>query len=96
MTPDIIVELVKVSILLPIVVGIAYFSLIQHKALRLVEENRADDQKAIVNRLIELSDKWNATINQLLLVNQAATDALKELRQSLNELRSAIDRGMQK
>lgn len=59
----------------------------QHRELREVEGKRVDDNKAMVQKLLELNDKWNETINAQIEVSEAQKTLLADLKAQLTERR---------
>ncbi len=55
----------------------------QHRELREVENKRVEDNKAMVQKLLELNDKWNETINAQIEVSEAQKQLLADLKQQL-------------
>lgn len=83
MNPDLLPELLKASLLAPVVAGTSWFIWKQHVALRIIEEKRADDQKAIIGQLLGLSDKWNSTISTLMLTLESHKEVLRDVKDML-------------
>lgn len=85
-TQTMIIELIRVSVLAPVVLALAWFAWTQHKSLRQVEAKRVQDLSAIVDRLIELSTSSKVAISEHTRSLESYREAIKEVREALREL----------
>lgn len=94
---QVITELIKLSILGPILVALGLYTLRIHKDLRASEDGRIKDAQAVVDKLLKLNSDWNTTINSLLNAAEAQKEAnenqrerAREAREILNEFRELV------
>lgn len=83
MPESIFTELLKVSILGPILVALGYYARKLQSELTEVQEKRVLESKAVTDKLIEITDKWNVAFS-------AATVALTTLESTLSEVKDAV------
>ncbi len=55
----------------------------QHSELMSVQDQRVKDAKAMVDKLLELNDKWNETINAQIEVSEAQKTILADVQSRL-------------
>jgi hypothetical protein len=60
----------------------------QHAAeIKTVQDARTADAKAVVDKLLDLNDKWNRTMSDQLRVMESLEGAMKETKNSLQDVR---------
>lgn len=71
-----------------ICLGLAYLYIRQmHREIREVETKRVSDSQAMVQKLLELNDKWNETINSQIEVSEAQKQLFTDLKTMIMDLR---------
>ena len=90
MSDQLVLELLKYSILLPILLAVGWFCLVQHRALRQVEEARVQDLKNLNERLITLSDKWTTTMSTIITTTNTQAEIMREIRGAITDLRDDV------
>lgn len=55
----------------------------QHSELMAVQDQRVKDAKSMVDKLLELNDKWNETINAQIEVSEAQKAILADVQNRL-------------
>lgn len=91
MDQGLISELLKYSILLPILLAVGWFALMQHRSLRAVEKERVKDIKDINDKLIVLSDKWAGILNEISQTVDTHQHQLGGLQQTTANVHTAVE-----
>lgn len=51
---------------------------------------RTDDAQKVTQQLLELSDRWNGTINQQVQIVKAQTEAFREIKNTMEKVRDRM------
>jgi len=57
----------------------------QDKTVREVEAKRVADAQAMTQKLLDLNDKWNETINSQIEVQEAQKNLLSDVRRAIDD-----------
>ena len=102
--PSILAPILEYGIIGSLLIIVGYFAYKKDKALKEVQDQRikdqegriadadkrTDDAKAVVDKLISLTDKWNQTINQQIATFKATKDALSEIRKVMDKVQDTM------
>ncbi len=81
---ELLLEILSRSGPVGVVLCLAYLYTRQlHKEITVVQSKRVEDSKAMVDKLLELNDKWSETLNAQAEVSEGQKQALVDLRQLL-------------
>ena len=84
-------ELIKNGILgavfVIVVIPLGFYALSLAKSLKETQDKRTADAQAVIEKLLQLNDKWNSTITEQIKLVEIIDDTLREVKQALKELR---------
>jgi len=103
-TTSVLAPILQYGIVGSMLIVVGYYAYKKDKELREVQNQRIKDQegritdadkrtedaKAVVDKLLGLTDKWNQTINQQVATFKATKDALLEIRKVMDKLQDTM------
>ena len=90
MTGDLFGWLVKIGGFAGVCLGFCFMYIrIQHNDLLAAMAKNSADKDAMIQKLLDLNDKWNETINTQIDVQEAQKQLLQDLKQLVLEQRAS-------
>lgn len=87
--PEAVVSaLINAGILGPVLLAVGWYTLRLQAQLRESQEKRVEDAQKVVSQLLELNDRWNASIGHATASTDELRDSLERLHEALKELRT--------
>lgn len=95
MPPEVLTELMKLSILGPILVAVGWFCWQQHKTIQALHAEQNLSNQQYLDRLLKLNDAWQGVLSansELLSSTVVTLGSVRETLQSVNDTLKEVTR----